>query len=71
MSLGTKALASVGGKAVGPVGYGLMGQWYQHTDVNKARSTLNAKGLTMPWAPVEYPRAAEIMKTALEQGANF
>ncbi|KAF2722628.1 putative aldo/keto reductase [Polychaeton citri CBS 116435] len=28
-------------------------------------------GLTKPWAPVEYPIAANLMKTALEQGANF
>ncbi|KAL4966405.1 aldo/keto reductase family protein [Aspergillus stella-maris] len=28
-------------------------------------------GLTRPWAPVEYPVAARIMKTALEQGANL
>ncbi|KAL8945720.1 MAG: hypothetical protein Q9222_007780 [Ikaeria aurantiellina] len=33
--------------------------------------TLRAPGLTMPWAPVEYPTAVEIMKTALEQGANL
>ncbi|KAI7198981.1 Aldo/keto reductase [Hortaea werneckii] len=28
-------------------------------------------GMTMPWAPVEYPVAAKIMNTALDQGANF
>ncbi|KAI6816350.1 Aldo/keto reductase [Hortaea werneckii] len=28
-------------------------------------------GMTMPWAPVDYPVAAKIMKTALDQGANF
>ncbi|KAK4898456.1 hypothetical protein LTR27_004053 [Elasticomyces elasticus] len=28
-------------------------------------------GLTMPWAPVEYPVAAALLKAALEQGANF
>ncbi|MCJ1288777.1 Pyridoxine 4-dehydrogenase [Xylographa carneopallida] len=28
-------------------------------------------GLTIPWAPVDYPVAVKVMKTALEQGANF
>ncbi|XXG99355.1 hypothetical protein Hte_005692 [Hypoxylon texense] len=42
----------VAGKAVGPVGFGLM-------------------GLTRPWAPTEYPEAMKVMKTALDQGANF
>ncbi|KAI9705131.1 MAG: Pyridoxine 4-dehydrogenase [Candelina mexicana] len=28
-------------------------------------------GLTKPWAPVEYPIAVKVMKTALEQGANL
>ncbi|KAL3478137.1 NADP-dependent oxidoreductase domain-containing protein [Aspergillus californicus] len=28
-------------------------------------------GFNRPWAPVEYPVAAKVMKTALEQGANF
>ena len=28
-------------------------------------------GLTVPWAPVEYPVAVKVLKTALEQGANF
>ncbi|CAF9941029.1 MAG: Pyridoxine 4-dehydrogenase [Heterodermia speciosa] len=28
-------------------------------------------GLTIPWAPVDYPVAAKLMKTALEQGANM
>ncbi|KAK3370064.1 NADP-dependent oxidoreductase domain-containing protein [Podospora didyma] len=28
-------------------------------------------GLTKPWAPVDYPVAIKVMKTALEQGANF
>ncbi|KAK4167858.1 putative pyridoxal reductase protein [Cladorrhinum sp. PSN259] len=28
-------------------------------------------GLTKPWAPVEYPIATKVMKTALEKGANF
>ncbi|KAI1775397.1 aldo/keto reductase [Hypoxylon cercidicola] len=42
----------VAGKAVGPVGFGLM-------------------GLTRPWAPTEYAAAAKVMKTALDQGANF
>ncbi|KAH8658216.1 aldo/keto reductase [Xylariales sp. PMI_506] len=28
-------------------------------------------GLTKPWDPVEYPVAAKLMKTALEQGANL
>jgi pyridoxine 4-dehydrogenase len=33
--------------------------------------TLSAPGLTKPWAPVDYPIAAKVMKTALEQGANL
>lgn len=33
--------------------------------------TLCAPGLTMPWAPVDYPIAAKVMKTALDQGANL
>ncbi|KAK0613723.1 NADP-dependent oxidoreductase domain-containing protein [Immersiella caudata] len=28
-------------------------------------------GLTKPWAPVDYSIAIQVMKTALEQGANF
>ncbi|RYP10910.1 hypothetical protein DL764_000346 [Monosporascus ibericus] len=28
-------------------------------------------GLTIPWAPVEYPVAVKAMETALEQGANL
>ncbi|KAH8676435.1 putative aldo/keto reductase [Tricladium varicosporioides] len=28
-------------------------------------------GLTIPWAPVEYPVAVKALKVALEQGANF
>ncbi|KAI1406816.1 Aldo/keto reductase [Hypoxylon sp. FL1857] len=32
---------------------------------------LGMLGLTKPWAPVEYPTAAEVMKTALERGANL
>lgn len=32
---------------------------------------LRAPGLTIPWAPVEYPVAVKALKTALEQGANF
>ena len=30
-----------------------------------------ALGLTFPWAPVDYPIAVKLMKTALEQGANL
>ncbi|KFA71126.1 hypothetical protein S40288_04516 [Stachybotrys chartarum IBT 40288] len=52
MSLGKAALTSVAGKAVGPVGFGLL-------------------GFTKPWAPVEYPVATKVLKTALEYGANF
>ena len=33
--------------------------------------TLRASGLTKPWAPIDYPIAVEVMRTALEQGANF
>ena len=32
---------------------------------------LRAPGLTKPWAPVDYPIAVKVMKTALEQGANL
>ncbi|KAK4106312.1 aldo/keto reductase [Parathielavia hyrcaniae] len=46
------ALTTIAGKAVGPVGFGLM-------------------SLTRPWAPLEYPAAAEVMKSALDRGANF
>lgn len=28
-------------------------------------------GFTKPWAPVDYPIAVKVMRTALEQGANF
>ncbi|KAI1173662.1 Aldo/keto reductase [Nemania sp. FL0916] len=28
-------------------------------------------GLTKPWSPVDYPIAVQVMKTALEQGANL
>ena len=28
-------------------------------------------GMTMPWAPVDYPVAAKIMEAALDQGANL
>jgi len=52
VSMGRVALTIVAGKAVGPVGYGML-------------------GLTIPWAPVEYPVAVKAMKAALEQGANF
>ncbi|KAL4780403.1 NADP-dependent oxidoreductase domain-containing protein [Aspergillus varians] len=46
------AATSVVGKAVGPIGYGLM-------------------GFTRPWAPTDYAVASSVMKSALEQGANF
>ncbi|RYP26564.1 hypothetical protein DL768_011704 [Monosporascus sp. mg162] len=52
MSPARTAITTVAGKAVGPVGFGML-------------------GLTKPWAPVEYPIAAKVMKTALEQGANL
>lgn len=52
MSIRRAASTSIAGKAVGPVGYGLL-------------------GLTIPWKPVEYSAAVKLMKTALEQGANF
>ncbi|KAI2463081.1 Aldo/keto reductase [Annulohypoxylon bovei var. microspora] len=52
MSLRRNAPTKVCGKAVGPVGFGLL-------------------GLTMPWAPVEYPIAVKVMKTALDQGATL
>ncbi|KAI1101469.1 Aldo/keto reductase [Jackrogersella minutella] len=52
MSLRRAALTKVNGKAIGPIGLGLM-------------------GFTMPWAFVEYPVAAKILKTALNQGATF
>ncbi|KAH6666096.1 NADP-dependent oxidoreductase domain-containing protein [Halenospora varia] len=51
-SISRAALTTIAGKAVGPVGYGML-------------------GLTIPWAPVEYPVAVKALKTALEQGANF
>ncbi|KAI2623050.1 aldo/keto reductase [Hypomontagnella submonticulosa] len=44
--------STIAGKAVGPVGFGLM-------------------SLTRPWDPTEYSVAAKVMKTALDQGANF
>ncbi|RYO97386.1 hypothetical protein DL765_011230 [Monosporascus sp. GIB2] len=52
MSPARVAINTVAGKAVGPVGFGML-------------------GLTKPWAPVEYPIAAKLMKTALEHGANL
>ncbi|KAI1390339.1 Aldo/keto reductase [Hypoxylon trugodes] len=52
MSTRNLAPTSIGGKAIGPVGFGML-------------------GLTKPWAPVEYPAAVKVMKTALERGANF
>ncbi|KAI0848529.1 Aldo/keto reductase [Daldinia vernicosa] len=52
MSPGKAAITRVGGKAVGPVGFGML-------------------GLTKPWAPVEYPIAVKVLRTALEQGANL
>ncbi|KAH7325643.1 putative aldo/keto reductase [Stachybotrys elegans] len=52
MSLGRAAPTAVAGKAVGPVGFGML-------------------GLTKPWAPVEYPEAAHVLKTALQHGANM
>ncbi|KAI1803482.1 Aldo/keto reductase [Daldinia bambusicola] len=52
MSSGKAAPNNINGKAVGPVGYGMM-------------------SLTAPWAPVEYPTAVKVLKTALEQGANL
>ncbi|KAI1655963.1 Aldo/keto reductase [Daldinia decipiens] len=52
MGPGKAAPTRVGGKAVGPVGFGML-------------------GLTKPWAPVEYPIAVKVLKTALEQGANL
>ena len=33
--------------------------------------TLFVPGMTKPWAPVDYPVAVKVMKTALEQGANL
>ncbi|KAL2857334.1 NADP-dependent oxidoreductase domain-containing protein [Aspergillus pseudoustus] len=38
---------------------------------NIGRIGYGLMGLTRPWVPVEYPIAAKIMRTALEQGANF
>ncbi|CAF9925525.1 MAG: Pyridoxine 4-dehydrogenase [Heterodermia speciosa] len=52
MTKGRTAPTSIGGNAIGPVGFGML-------------------GLTVPWAPIEYPVAIKVMKTALEQGANF
>ncbi|KAL4790523.1 NADP-dependent oxidoreductase domain-containing protein [Aspergillus venezuelensis] len=46
------APASIVGKIVGPVGFGLM-------------------GFTRPWAPIDYSVATKVMKTALEQDANY
>ncbi|RYP67732.1 hypothetical protein DL771_007065 [Monosporascus sp. 5C6A] len=52
MSPARVAITTVAGKAVGAVGFGML-------------------GLTKPWAPVDYPIAAKVMKTALDQGANL
>ncbi|KAF3069101.1 Pyridoxal reductase [Daldinia childiae] len=52
MGSGKAVSTRVGGKVVGPVGFGML-------------------GLTKPWAPVEYPIAVKVLKTALEQGANL
>ncbi|THY41260.1 Aldo/keto reductase [Aureobasidium pullulans] len=57
MGIMRKAAKTVGGKDIGPVGYGLM-------------STI-ALGLSMPWAPIAYPAATKILKAALDNGANF
>ncbi|TDZ35865.1 Pyridoxal reductase [Colletotrichum trifolii] len=46
------AAKTIAGKAIGPVGYGMM-------------------GLTRPWEPTDYSTATNVMKTALQQGANF
>ncbi|KAL9603482.1 MAG: hypothetical protein Q9219_001169 [cf. Caloplaca sp. 3 TL-2023] len=34
-------------------------------------NTSKTAGLTVPWAPVDYPIAVQVLKTALEQGANL
>lgn len=51
------------------------------TNTKPAMSTINGKqigkvgfgmmSLTKPWEPIEYPVAVKVLKTALEQGANF
>ncbi|KAL4964036.1 NADP-dependent oxidoreductase domain-containing protein [Aspergillus stella-maris] len=46
------APASIVGKIVGPVGFGLMDS-------------------IRPWAPIDYSIATKVMKTALDQGANY
>ncbi|MCJ1477624.1 Pyridoxine 4-dehydrogenase [Lambiella insularis] len=57
MSVNKKSLTSIGGRVVGPVGFGMMG--------------FGLLSLTKPGVPVDYPFAAKVLKTALEHGANF
>ncbi|SPO01422.1 related to pyridoxine 4-dehydrogenase [Cephalotrichum gorgonifer] len=52
MSTIRAAPITIDGKAVGHVGFGML-------------------GLSIPWAPVDYPVAVNLMKTALDQGANL
>ncbi|KAG7006465.1 pyridoxal reductase [Physcia stellaris] len=61
MSKYNAAPDSISGQKVGPVGFGMM-------DKHCSRCFIS---LTVPWAKVEYPTAMKLMKTALEQGANF
>ena len=87
MNKGRAAPTSIGGKAVGPVGFGMMGKQpmsmdlllsFHPVEVLDEHSRIQGDvdiavnlGLTIPWAPVEYPVAVKVLKTALEQGANF
>ena len=83
--MGKPAPTTLAGKPIGPVGYGMMGKprilcslgFLSHCHHHSVKESfglftdLQSEGLTIPWAPVDYPVAAKLMKTALEQGANM
>ena len=64
-----KAARTVGGKAIGPVGYGLMSTIALGLILYGVN--LQYPGLSMPWAPIAFPAATKILKAALDNGANF
>ena len=83
--MGKLAPTTLGDKPIGPVGYGMLGKplvlcffsflslFHDHSvkETFGLFTDLQSEGLTIPWAPVDFPIAAKAMKTALEQGANM
>ena len=64
-----KSYLSVAGRDVGRVGFGMMSML--HCTYITSNFTDLLIGLTMPWLDVQLDAAAEVLRKALESGANF